>query len=65
MNFAAWKVRTLHDRDNSDRSQRRTALTAGELARYNIDIAVLSEAIPSFVVDMDLRRDEKLELDLQ
>lgn len=43
MNFASWKVLTLLDRDNSDRPQRRTALIASELARYNIDIAALSE----------------------
>ena len=36
-------VRTLLDRNNPDRPQRRTALIASELARYNIDIAALSE----------------------
>lgn len=43
MNIAAWNVRTLLDRDVSERPQRRTALIASELARYNIDIAALSE----------------------
>lgn len=36
-----WNVRTLLDRP--DRAQRRTALVALELKRYNIDIAALSE----------------------
>ena len=39
----AWNVRTLVDRDNSARPERRTALIAKELARYRIDIAALSE----------------------
>ena len=39
----AWNVRTLLDRDNTARPERRTALTAKELARYRIDIAALSE----------------------
>ena len=43
MNLAAWNVRTLMDKDDSDRPERRTALIAKELARYNIDIAALSE----------------------
>ena len=38
-----WNVRTLLD-INSDRPQRRTALVSHELARYNIDIAAISEA---------------------
>ncbi len=33
----------MMDRDKNDRPQRRTALIAKELARYNIDIAALSE----------------------
>ena len=41
--MAAWNVRTLLDRDDVDRPQRRTALIAEELARYKIDIAALSE----------------------
>ena len=36
-------MRTLLDRNRSDRPQRRTALIANELERYNIDIAALSE----------------------
>ena len=38
----AWNVRTLLDRDNTARPERRTALIAKELARYRIDIAALS-----------------------
>ena len=34
---------TLLDRDELNKPQRRTALVASELARYNIDIAALSE----------------------
>uniref|UniRef100_A0A8C5LPA2 Endonuclease/exonuclease/phosphatase domain-containing protein n=1 Tax=Leptobrachium leishanense TaxID=445787 RepID=A0A8C5LPA2_9ANUR len=41
--FATWNIRTLLDRDTANRPQRRTALIAHELARYNIDIAALSE----------------------
>ena len=40
---ASWNVRTLHDTGLGAR--RRTALIACELARYNIDIAALSETI--------------------
>ena len=39
----AWNVRTLLDRDNTARPERRTALIAKELTRYRIDIAALSE----------------------
>ena len=38
-----WNVRTLLDRENTARPERRTALVARELARYRIDIAALSE----------------------
>ena len=38
---ASWNVRTLQDTELGAR--RRTALIACELARYNIDIAALSE----------------------
>ena len=41
--IGAWNVRTLMDRDNAPRPQRRTALVAKELLRYNIDTAGLSE----------------------
>ena len=34
---------TLLDRETTNRPERRTALVAMELAKYNIDIAVLSE----------------------
>ena len=43
LKLATWNVRTLLDRDDSVRPQRRTALVATELARYDIDIAALSE----------------------
>ena len=43
LKLATWNVRTLLDRDDTDRPQRRTALIANELARYSIDIAALSE----------------------
>ena len=38
-----WNVRTLLDRKDTDTPERFTALVAMELAKYNIDIAVLSE----------------------
>ena len=41
--MGAWNVRTLLDRDDADRPQRRTALIGKELARYGIDVAALSE----------------------
>src|SRR5579871_1928198 len=41
--FGAWNVRTLLDRTEANRPERRTALVARELGRYNIDIAALSE----------------------
>ena len=43
LTFGVWNVRTLLDRDDADRPQRKTALVGKELARYNIDIAALSE----------------------
>ena len=43
MKVGTWNIRTLMDRNDSDRSKRRTALIASELARYNIDIVALSE----------------------
>ena len=39
----AWNVRTLLDRDNTARPERRTALIAKDFAHYRIDIAALSE----------------------
>ena len=43
MNFAAWNVRTLMDTRNDNRPERMTAIVGYELARYNIDVAALSE----------------------
>ena len=43
MTFASWNVRTLLDSDNASRSERRTALVVGELARYGVDICALQE----------------------
>ena len=43
MIIGQWNVRTLLDRDRTDRPERRTALVAVELERYRIDIAALSE----------------------
>ena len=43
MNVATWNVRTLLDRGESSNAERRTAIVARELARYNVDIAALSE----------------------
>ncbi len=41
--MATGNVRTLLDRNESSRPQRRTELISSELARYNIDMAALSE----------------------
>ena len=42
--FASWNGRTLQDlAETPDRPHRRTLLVALELARYNVDIAALSE----------------------
>ena len=43
LTLGAWNVRTLLDREDNNRPHRRTALIGKELARYNIDIAALSE----------------------
>ncbi|KAF1392327.1 hypothetical protein PFLUV_G00051640 [Perca fluviatilis] len=44
LSIASWNVRTLLDlAETPDRPHRRTALVALELAKYNIDIAALSE----------------------
>ena len=43
LNVGAWNVRTLLDREASNRPDRRTALVAKEIARYGIDIVALSE----------------------
>ena len=36
-------MRTLPDNGRTERHERRTALVAKELARYNVDIGALSE----------------------
>ena len=41
LTIAHWNVRTLLDREAADRPERRTALVAVELPKYNIDIAAL------------------------
>ena len=43
LRFATWNVRTLLDKEDSDRPARRTALVAAELSRYDVDIPALSE----------------------
>ena len=43
MTIAQWNVRTLLGRETTNIPERRTSLVAMELAKYNIDIAVLSE----------------------
>ncbi len=43
LTIGTWNVRTLQDNPSSDRPERRTALVARELARFNIDIAALCE----------------------
>ena len=43
MMIGQWNVRTLLDRDGTDRPERRTALVAMELEKYRIDIAALCE----------------------
>lgn len=43
MTFGAWNVRTLLDREANICPERKTAIVARELHRYNIDVAALSE----------------------
>ncbi|BHF65088.1 hypothetical protein SprV_0200809700 [Sparganum proliferum] len=43
LTLAAWNVRAPSGNPRSSRPQRRQALVAQELARYNVDIAALSE----------------------
>ncbi|CAK1597804.1 unnamed protein product [Parnassius mnemosyne] len=43
MTFGAWNVRTLLDREANACPERKTAIVARELSRYNIDVAALSE----------------------
>ena len=44
LTIAPWNVRTFVDRERAGRLERRTALVAMELAKYNVDIAALCEA---------------------
>ncbi|XP_063366332.1 craniofacial development protein 2-like [Cydia amplana] len=43
MIFGAWNVRTLLDRESNACPERKTAIVARELRRYNVDVAALSE----------------------
>ena len=43
MTIAQWTVKTLLDKETTNRPERRTTLVAMVLANYNIDIALLSE----------------------
>ena len=43
LTIGKWNVRNLLDREGANRPERRTALVAMELAKYNIDIAALCE----------------------
>ena len=43
LKFASWNIRTMLDRQNADRPERRSAIISLELSKYNIDIAALSE----------------------
>ena len=43
MTISQWNVRTLLDRETTNKPDNRTSQIAMELAKYNIDIAVLSE----------------------
>ena len=43
LTIGQWNVRTLLDREGANRPERRTALVAVELAKYNIDIAALCQ----------------------
>ena len=55
MNLATWNVGTLLHRDQVGRPQRRTALAASELGKYNVEFA---QATPG--VDVDLKKDLRL-----
>ena len=43
LTLGSWNVRTLLDCVGTERPERRTALVARELARYNTDVVALSE----------------------
>ena len=55
MNVATWNVRALLDRDESSNAERRTAIVTRQLARYNVDIAALSETHQSEVDQLSER----------
>lgn len=43
LTIGTWNVHTLQHNPSADQPERRTALVARELARFNIDIAALCE----------------------
>lgn len=43
LKFASWNIRTMLDRQNAERPERRSAIVSHELMKYDIDIAALSE----------------------
>jgi len=43
LTFASWNVRTMLDKENTARPERRNAIIASELGKYNINIAALSK----------------------
>ena len=43
MNICCWNIQTLLDKVDSGRPEKRSAIVARDLARYDIDIAALSE----------------------
>ena len=42
-NFASWNIRTMLDRENTERPDKRNAIISSELQKYGIDIGALSE----------------------
>ena len=42
LNFASWNIRTMLDRENTERPER-SAIISSEQQKYGIDIAALSE----------------------
>ena len=43
LNFASWNIRTMLDRENTERPERRSAIISSELQKYGISIAALSK----------------------
>ena len=43
LNSASWNIRTMLDRENTERLERRSAIISSKLQKYGIDIAALSE----------------------